>query len=290
MHKYFNDSTYVIEQYSIQISSISDIVMENVSIKDNLSSDSIQKNLGSVIKYIDTLVHKIIAWITEFTARTKNTLKKIWESDKGFQRSYSKIKSERQPLKGIKVIKYAYDNNRLDMMLLDVKNLVSKLYQDIKRDINLNDETFCMTQSKTQVEEFIINNIGKKYADDKNAPSNISELYNLMKTVYRKNKEEILITPSNINEIEKGLNTSKEVMSKINEFVSRLRSMADDVRAYSASRVNDQTNDKSGIYKKIVKNFSVVSSFAINFCQYYFDLKVEYQFCCREMLKRLYQF
>lgn len=290
MYKYFNDSTYAIEQYSIQISSISDIVMENVSIKDNLSSDSIQKNLGSVIKYIDTLVHKIIAWIMEFTARTKNTLKKIWESDKGFQRSYSKIKSERQPLKGIKVIKYAYDNNRLDMMLLDVKNLVSKLYRDIKRDINLNDETFCMTQSKTQVEEFIINNIGKKYADDKNVPSNISELYNLMKTVYRKNKEEVLITPSNINEIEKGLNTSKEVMSKVNEFVSKLRSMVDDVRAYSASRVNDQTNDKSGIYKKIVKNFSVVSSFAINFYQYYFDLKVEYQFCCREMLKRLYQF
>ena len=167
MYKYFNGSTYAIDQYSIQISSISDIVMENVSIKDNLSSDSIQKNLGSVIKYIDTLVHKIIAWITEFTARTKNTLKKIWESDKGFQRSYSKIKSERQPLKCIKVIKYAYDNNKLDMMLLDVKNLVSKLYQDIKRDINLNDETFCMTQSKTQVEEFIINNIGKKYADDK---------------------------------------------------------------------------------------------------------------------------
>lgn len=288
MYKYFNDSNYAIEQYFIQTTSVSDIVIENVSLKDNFSS--IQKNLGGAIKYIDSIIHKIIAWITEFITRTKNTMKKIWESDKGFQKSYSKIKSDRQPLKGIKVIKYAYDNNKLDMMLMDVKNLIMDLYRNIKRDINLKDDTFCMTQSKTQVEEFIISNIGKKYMSGSDTPSNISELFNLMKNVYRKNKKEVLITPSNISEIEKGLNINKEASSRVNEFITKLRSMTDDIRAYSSSKINDDTSDNIGVYKKLVKNFSVVSSFVVNFCQYYFDLKVEYQFCCREMLKRLYQF
>lgn len=290
MYKYFNTDSYAAEQYLIQTSSVSDIVMENMSFKDKMSPNIIQKNTVSIIKYIDSIVHKIIAWITEFTTRIKNTMKKIWESDKGFKKSYSKIKSERQPLKGIKVIKYEYNNNKLNMMLADVKNMVMTLYTDIKRDINLNDDTFCMTKSKIEVEEFIINNVGKKYIGGNKAPSNISELYNLMKNVYRENKREVLITSQNIPEIEKGLNINNEALSNVNGFISKLRNMANDIKAYSESKVNDETNDKYNIYKKIMKNFSTVCSFAINFCQYYFDLKIEYQFCCREILKRLYQF
>lgn len=309
----FNSQTHnIINQYYSQTSSIFSIALESdistqstvtsqslsnssasqIGKDKSLSSGDIQNRKNNVLSNIKYIIDKMTSWIKELILRMKNYSKKIWQSDSKFKEEYNEIKQSRKPMQGVKVLSYYYDNRLLDNAMQKVIAMIKEIFNNAINETIFNNQEYCLLQGKKETEQYIIKNVaGSLTPDGQNKIDNIKALFIFIKQSYRKEKKEVLITPNQIMRLEQGLGETKRSMQVVNGNIEQMKRMQTQLETY----VKNKLNIPNGVehreeYRKIVTNFSTVYSFFINFSHYYYDLKTEYQFCCREKLKRLYQF
>lgn len=256
-----------------------------------------------IIKRIKQIIAKILTMIDNAVMTISISMKRIMETNLGFERRLKEMQSHHQVIKNyIKLSMYEYNIANLElnrkvltkvvMELLKKTNNPSDLIYKTEEDKNV------LLKGKSETELYIIHAIATQIplmqqSIDINLAgtgANIKGYLNFVKSSFRGHKKNVLVGGSDastfINIAFSIKGTGDMVMNQIKSMKAIVNKLKSNLHTSQSSIVNPEEKRKLAT---IVNSISAISNIYITFYRYYYNLRMEQAFVARDVVTKLYQ-
>lgn len=253
--------------------------LDNTASKTNFVTkleDTIKKLIERLIQAIDTAMLKM-----------KNSLQKIYLTDKGFKNDVAEWKKAFTPLKAVKLVSYDYNQDKLDNIYSHIDGELAK-YMKCFDPTRVEEEYNPINQDLDTIMKDIVSHSG---ITDGDTIDNSVDFFNQVKKEFRGPKGEHTYVAASLDQyvlIAGDYNREKSSMT------NRMAKAKNDLIAAknSANSYIHNENVSDDLKRKMdqqLKKLASVYNFYLAFMRLAFELQVERMLAARAIVRKLFQ-
>lgn len=263
---------------------------ENINVRDNPGEDKGASSsfLLKIRKTVEEMIKRVRGIIERCVLTVSSAIKKVFLSDKGFDKKLNEAMKKNKPMEAIKVISYQYNDQFLDGELQKVTSACVGLLNGVKAtpsDLK-NPDTTTIDDTRE---------IDKELMSKLHVPSEIGSSLNsyfiYLKKGFHVEKKEILIKASEAQKYQNISMSYKNIEGLINSKTSMMNQQLERVKAV-IQRTIDNREVSAELKRRAVKqlrNIGEVFNFYTMFLKMYSQLKIEEIMAARTILKKIYR-
>jgi hypothetical protein len=257
------------------------------SVDDNINKENFAIKLK---EQAEKLIKTLQGIIEKNFLKLLNGIRKVLQTDKGFEKDCRKAIIDNKPLEGVKLITYTYDDAVLETDMTNLFHAIQKRLDNLKTDYT--SESDPNTAGDMDRDE---NDLFQEIFKDMNLPENVTNTnayFMYIKDKFRKNKKETLFVASQSKKYYDIAMGFSDVEKTINEKQTLMKNQTGTIRANLKSIIDNKltpNNVKTRAVKQY-KNAAHLYNLYTHFLNVYVQLKLEEALTYRAVMKKLFHF